>query len=93
MKPMQKPKRPRPRLTLPIVLYGLIDAVGMLLLATGGIYFRSGPGSVFPNFPSTTAEAAVTMAVGGVLMFWAAARVLREILKQPHMLRQDDDIA
>ena len=62
-------------------------------LATGGICSASGLGSVL-NFPSTTAKPPSPMAVGGVLMFWAAARAFcARSAKQPHMLRQDDDIA
>lgn len=88
---LKKPKRPRPHLTLPIVAYALIDCAGMVLLALGGFYFSAGPGRIFKSFPSTTAEAAVTCAAGIVIMFWAAARILREVIKQPHMMVRQDD--
>lgn len=93
MSVLKKPKRPRPHLTWLLVFYGLIDAAGMVLLAIGGFYFSAGPGSVFKSFPSTTAEAVSTIILGAGIMFWAAARILREVIKQPHMMKQDSDIA
>ena len=88
----KKPKRPRPHLTWPLVAYGLIDCVGMVLLAIGGFYFTAGPGAVFKDFPATAGEAVVTIVVGLAIMVWAAARILREVIKQPHMMQQDSDI-
>ncbi len=89
----KKPKRPRPHLTWLLVLYGLIDAAGMVVLAIGGFYFSAGPGAIFKNFPSSTSEAIGTIILGAAIMLWAAARILREVIKQPHMMKQDSDIA
>lgn len=93
MSQQKKPKRPRPHLTWALVAYGLIDAAGMVVLAIGGFYFSAGPGAIFKTFPSTTAEAVITILVGAGVMLWAAARILREVIKQPHMMKQDSDIA
>ena len=75
---------PRPRLTLAILRYAALDAVGMVLLAIGLAHLSRGPGIFFANFPSTTAEAVILTAAGVALMFWSGARILREIARQ-HM--------
>lgn len=93
MSALKKPKRPRPHLTLALVLFGLIDAAGMVVLAIGGFYFSAGPGAVFKEFPSSKAEAIATIILGAGIMLWAAARILREVIKQPHMMNQDSDIS
>ena len=43
------------------------------------------------NFPGNGAEAAVMIAVGGGIMVHAAGNILREMMKQPHLLDQIDD--
>ncbi|MDQ5916933.1 MAG: hypothetical protein QG660_41 [Pseudomonadota bacterium] len=87
----KKPKRPRPHLTFKLVFFGLIDCAGMVLLAIGGFYFSAGPGAVFKEFPSSTAEAVGAIVLGTGIMFWAAAQILREVIKQPHMMKQEAD--
>lgn len=80
---MNNPQRPpRPRLTLAILKFALLDIVGMVLLALGLAWFAQGPGAFFKYFPSTTAEAFVVTAAGVVVMGYAASRIVREILKQ-----------
>lgn len=86
---IRKQKRIKPQLTLRIFLFGLVDVVGMLLMSLGAAYFIYGPGKVFKTFPGTTGEAAVTLAVGVGIMLWAAANILREMLKQPHLTGDD----
>ena len=44
----------------------------------------------FWGFPTNSAEAAVTLAVGAGIMIWAAGNILREIVKQPHLMDQVD---
>lgn len=87
----KKPKRPRPFLTWKLALFGIVDCAGMVLLAVGGFYFTAGPGAIFKAFPSTGGEAIGAILLGIGIMFWAAARILREVMKQPHMMVQQDD--
>lgn len=87
----KKPKRPRPQLTWKLAMYGVIDCAGMVLLAVGGFYFSAGPGSIFKSFPSSGGEAIGAIILGTGIMFWAAACILREVIKQPHMMVQRDD--
>lgn len=80
---MYNPQRaPRPRLTVTIFKFALLDVVGMLLLALGVAYFAQGPGAFFKAFPSTGMEAAFVTAAGVALMIYAVARILREIMAQ-----------
>lgn len=80
---MYNPQRPpRPKLTGTILKYALLDIVGMVLLAIGLAWFAQGPGAFFKTFPSTTGEAIVLTAAGVVLMAHAAARILREVMRQ-----------
>ena len=76
-------KKMRPQLTLKIMFYALFDVLGMVILATGGAWFKSGKPLFFPNFPTNTFEALAAIVIGGAIMIWAAAQVLREMLKQP----------
>jgi len=80
---MYNPQRtPRPKVTLVMLKFALLDIVGMILLALGLAWFAQGPGAFFKSFPSTTAEAVVATAAGVVLMTYAAMRILREVMKQ-----------
>jgi hypothetical protein len=80
---LKSPLRPpRPRLTARIFAYGIADVFGLACVAIGASWFASGKGAVLANFPTSTAEAATCTAGGVAVMFWAAARILREIAKQ-----------
>lgn len=80
---MYNPQRPpRPKLTLAILKFALLDIVGMILLALGLAWFAQGPGAFFKTFPSTTAEAGVVTLAGIFIMAYAASRIVREIMRQ-----------
>ncbi|MES2771699.1 MAG: hypothetical protein V4623_06925 [Pseudomonadota bacterium] len=82
-------KRPaRPQLTWMILFYGLFDILGMLLLATGGTWLINGNVLFLERFPSTTLEAIASSVLGVVIMLWAAAQVLRELLKRDQTEKQ-----
>lgn len=74
--------RPRPTLTLPIMMWALVDVAGMTLLAIGGMYLAQGKALFFRDFPSTQPEAWGCLVLGVGLMWYAVARILRELLKQ-----------
>ncbi len=82
-------KRVKPRLTARIFLWGLVDVVGMLAMSLGLVHFIYGPGKIFASFPATGGEAAAALAVGVGIMIWAAGNILRELLKQPHLMDED----
>lgn len=73
---------PRPRLTPRIALFGLIDVLGMTLLAIGAAFVAYAKPVLFSNFPTTSAEAWGCIILGIALMLWSVAQVLQEILKQ-----------
>ncbi len=86
----KKPKI-KPQLTGRIFLWGLVDVVGMALFSVGLVYFLHGPGTLFKSFPATGGEAVVTFVVGVGIMIYAAGNILREMMKQPHLLDQIGD--
>lgn len=73
----------RPRLTLKILFYAVFDVAGMVLFSTGAMWLAQGQALFIAGFPTSTMEAVVILVVGLVLMFWAAAQILRELLKRP----------
>jgi hypothetical protein len=73
----------RPRLTLKILLYAIFDAVGMVCFATGAMWFAQGKSLFISGFPTGIMEALAVTVGGLALMLWAAARILRELLKRP----------
>ncbi len=73
---------PRPRLTGPIFLYGLIDVFGLSCVGIGASWFAAGKGAILTNFPASTAEAVACTVGGIVIMLWSVSRILREIAKQ-----------
>jgi membrane protein implicated in regulation of membrane protease activity len=78
---MNKPLRPQ--LTPMVLLYALFDILGMVIFATGGAWFSTGRTLFVPNFPTGAFEAILAMLSGIALMIWAAARILRELMKRP----------
>jgi hypothetical protein len=80
---MRNPQRgPRPQLTGAILKFALLDVVGMLLLALGIGYLVQGPGAFFDALPGSKMEAIVLTAAGVAIMAYAAAGILREIMRQ-----------
>ncbi|MBP5987746.1 MAG: hypothetical protein KA538_11250 [Azonexus sp.] len=73
---------PRPRLTLRIFAYAIADVFGLGCVAIGASWFATGNGAILADFPTSTAEAFACTAGGAAVMFWAVARILREISKQ-----------
>lgn len=73
----------RPRLTLKILLYAVLDIAGMVLFATGALWLAQGQSLFISNFPTSTAEAVAATIAGLLLMLWAASRILRELLVRP----------
>ena len=89
MFPMTRP--PRPRLTGRIFVYAMADVFGLTGVALGASWFAAGKGAIFAGFPGSTAEAVAAVAGGMAIMFWAVARILREIAKQaPEMQARYD---
>ena len=72
----------RPRLTLVILLFAAVDIVGMVLIATGIMWFAHGMPLFIRDFPTNMVEAGVSVAGGLVMMIWSAAQILRELTKQ-----------
>lgn len=72
---------PRPRLTLRIALFGLIDVFGMTLLALGAAYIAYAEPVLFAGFPTSNAEAWGIIVLGIALMLWSVAQVLKELLR------------
>lgn len=73
----------RPKLTPRVMFYALFDVAGMIIFATGATWFKTSSPLFIPGFPTNAFEAVVATVAGIVLMIWAAAQVLREMLKQP----------
>jgi hypothetical protein len=76
-------KAHRPRLTLKILWYAIADVAGMACFATGAVWLAQGKALFIPGFPTSTLEALAATAGGLALMFWAAARILRELPRRP----------
>ncbi|KAB2920218.1 MAG: hypothetical protein F9K30_16545 [Dechloromonas sp.] len=82
---------PRPRLTGRILFYALADVFGLSCLAIGASWFVERKGAILANFPTSAVEAVACTAGGLVVMFWAVARILRELAKQsPEMKAKYD---
>lgn len=75
-------RRQRPRLTARILAFGLLDVIGMTAFAVGAIYAFAGRVAFFSEFPASLVQAWACMLVGVALMLYAAAQILRELLKQ-----------
>jgi len=70
----------RPQLTFKILFYAVFDVVGMVSFATGAMWLVRQQALFVKGFPTTTLEA-VAAALGGLLlMIWAAAQIIREML-------------
>ena len=89
---MQKPQKPRRQhLTPRILFFAVFDLAGMVLFATGAFWFAQDQQLFFPDFPTNTAEAAFATLAGLLLMFWSAAQILRELLKQSAATTREGD--
>ena len=70
----------RPRFTPKILLYLLLDLIGMALFSSGALWLFRGLPLFLRDFPSTTAEALIALVGGLLLMVVAIARLLREMI-------------
>lgn len=81
---MQATSSPRrPRLTLKILLYAIIDVVVMVIFATGALWLTQGSTPFLTGFPADRMQAIATTGGGVLLMFWAATQILRQLIRQP----------
>jgi hypothetical protein len=84
--PTAESRPPRPRLTARIAAYALADVFGLTCLGLGASWFAAGKGAIIEGFPASLAEAVACTGGGAAVMFWAVARILREIaLQAPEM--------
>lgn len=74
----------KPQLTLKILFYAVFDVLGMLVFASGATWLAKGQVLFLKNLPGNTFEALLMSAAGLALMLWAAAQILRELVKHPH---------
>jgi type III secretory pathway component EscV len=71
----------RPKLTVSILQWALLDVAGMVVLAIGGFYLMRDE-TLIPGFPSSTLEAIAVVVVGIGMIFAAAVKMLAEIMAQ-----------
>ena len=74
--------RQRLRLTLAILLFAVVDIVGLLLLVTGVMWFVRGGPWFFHDFPANAIGATASVIIGLLPMLSAAAGNLREKTKK-----------
>jgi len=65
------------------MFYAIFDVFGMVLFASGAMWFAQGQSLFIPDYPSTMVGALASIIGGLLLMLWAAAQILRELLKRP----------
>jgi len=65
------------------MFYAIFDVLGMVFFASGALWFARGQSLFIPDFPSTMAGALAAIVGGFLLMLWAAALFLRELIKRP----------
>ena len=78
----------RPQVTLKVMCYALLDAVGMLVFASGLMWLARHETLFIPGFPTGTGTAVLTVVAGIALMVWSAARILRELANPPREREQ-----
>lgn len=76
-------KMQRPRLTLKVLFYAIFDVAGMILFATGVIWLARDETLFIRDFPNNAVQAVLALLGGIALMLWAAAQIVRELIKQP----------
>ena len=73
----------RPQLTFKILFYAAFDVAGMVLFATGAMWLARKQALFIEGFPTSTMEAIAATLSGLLLMLWAAAQIMRELLNRP----------
>ena len=79
----------RPQLTLKILFFAGLDVAGMVVFATGALWLARGQELFVRGFPTSTAEALLLLVGGLLLMVWAVAKILRELIKPASALTGD----
>ena len=62
--------------------FAIFDGIGMILFATGALWFAKGQSLFIPGYPGNMLEAMATLIGGLMLMLWAAAQIVRELIKR-----------
>jgi hypothetical protein len=75
--------RQRPRVTLRVLFFALLDAAGIVVLSSGAMWLARGQTLFIPDFPTSTPAALITVVAGITLMLWATAQMLGELAKPP----------
>lgn len=75
-------ERIRPKLTRRLTFFMLIDGLGLLLFSIGIASLKSGGPVLFANFPTSTAEAVVSLLAGITIMLYGVVQVMKEIGSQ-----------
>ena len=76
---MEAPTSSRPQLTPALLLYLVVDLVGVFLFVTGFAWFVLGRSLFFESYPSSQTEAGIAVAGGLVMMIWSAPRIQRKL--------------
>ena len=81
---MQNTQTPQqPQFAWSLVIYAIVDAIGVVLFATGALWLAQGEATLFSGFPANTADALMTTFSGLVLITWAASRIIGVLIKRP----------
>ncbi|HPT49420.1 MAG TPA: hypothetical protein PLS67_00830 [Accumulibacter sp.] len=71
-----------PRATPLLMAYALLDALGMLVFASGAMWLVKRQPLLIAGFPDSPTNALLAVATGAGLMWWSAARIMRELIEQ-----------
>ena len=74
-------KRQRPRVTLRVLFFALLDAAGIVVFASGAMWLARGQTLFLPSFPTSTPAAVITVVAGIALMLWASGQMLNEFAR------------
>lgn len=75
--------RKRPQVTPKVMLYALVDALGMLVLASGLMWLVRGQALFVAGFPGSSGAAVGAVIAGIALIVWAVVRILGELTREP----------
>ena len=78
-----KPIPRRPRLTLKILFYAIVDVAGIAMFAAGALWLTQGSIPFVAGFPADRMQAIAATGGGILLMFWAATQILRQMIRRP----------
>ncbi|MBE2258274.1 MAG: hypothetical protein H6942_01025 [Candidatus Accumulibacter sp.] len=73
--------RGRPRVTLKVLFFAVLDGAGIIVFASGAMWLVRSQTLFIPDFPTSTPTAVLTVVAGISLMLWATAQMLRELIK------------